>query len=51
MLVIRALVLFLLLCPAVAAAQSPGWEDLLAAAGCAWDRGQVADAERLTSTR
>ena len=44
---IRALVLFLLFWPVAAGAQSPGWEELLAAAERAGDRGQVADAERL----
>jgi hypothetical protein len=43
----QALALLLLLWPVAAAAQSPGWEEQLAAAERAWDRGQVADAERL----
>jgi hypothetical protein len=42
----RALALLLLLWPIAAAAQSPGWEEQLAAAERAWGRGQVADAER-----
>ena len=43
-----ALALALLLSsPCWAAAQSPGWEEILGAADRAWDGGQVADAERL----
>ena len=44
----RALALALLLCwPGWAAAQSPGWEEILGAANRAWEAGQVEDAERL----
>src|SRR5215831_14925816 len=43
----QVLGLLLVLCPVGAHAQSPGWEELLSAAERAWDRGQVADAERL----
>jgi hypothetical protein len=44
--VTRALAL-LLFSPCWAAAQSPGWEEILDAADRAWEAGQVAAAERL----
>ncbi len=44
----RVLSFALLLCwPGWAAAQLPGWEEILGAADRAWEGGQVADAERL----
>jgi hypothetical protein len=43
--VTRALALALRLCwPGWAAAQSPGWEEILGAADRAWEAGQVEDA-------
>ena len=46
----RALALALLLfSPCWAAAQAPGWEEILGAADRAWEAGQIEDAERLYS--